>query len=239
MHITLPKDSAAWHHAYVVPGGSAADITQALAAAGIAAVGNANVSVRTQQVFSVADARAVRERASHFAGGGAQQFFVIDCADMTTEAQNALLKLFEEPTGRAMFFVALPSLAMLLPTLRSRMQVLTPTPKGIHGREETSERATGATGALSAFDFLTADKRERLELVKKLLPKKKTDERDLRGILIFLAELEHEIAALPEPEQRAQGLRALYRTRRYITDRGASHKILLEQVALLVPEHKA
>src|SRR5665213_2805583 len=46
--------------------------------------------------------------------------YIIGIASMTSEAQQALLKLFEEPQRGSVFIVLVPY-GMLLPTLRSRM----------------------------------------------------------------------------------------------------------------------
>jgi hypothetical protein len=48
-----------------------------------------------------------------------------DAQGLTTEAQNALLKLLEEPPERTIFILASSSEQALLPTIRSRVQQLT------------------------------------------------------------------------------------------------------------------
>lgn len=58
-------------------------------------------------------------------GADAWRFVLVDPADdMTTSAANALLKLLEEPPARTLFFVLAHSPRGLLPTIRSRCQVL-------------------------------------------------------------------------------------------------------------------
>jgi hypothetical protein len=82
---------------------------------------------------------------------------------------------------------------------------------------------------VSAKKFLAAAPEQRLEMLKPLLEKDEDDKRDLRPILALLASLEHSLAKVPA------GLPAVYRARKYIGDKGALVKPLLEQVALLVP----
>ena len=48
---------------------------------------------------------------------------VIVAHDLTHESQNALLKLFEEPPVHTTFYLVMPSMSSLIPTLRSRLQV--------------------------------------------------------------------------------------------------------------------
>ena len=83
----------------------------------------------------------------------------------------------------------------------------------------------------AAILFLKAEPSRRLDLLKPLL-EKDDDRRDMGAILSFLASLEKECAARA-PRDR-EGLRAVYRARRFITDKGALVKPLLEQVALLM-----
>ena len=51
------------------------------------------------------------------------KIFVIQADFITEEAQNSLLKVFEEPTSGTHFFIISPQ-DILLPTLRSRMQII-------------------------------------------------------------------------------------------------------------------
>jgi DNA polymerase-3 subunit delta' len=58
-------------------------------------------------------------------GADAWRIVIVDPADdMTTSAANALLKILEEPPRRTVFFVLAHSPRGLLPTIRSRCQVL-------------------------------------------------------------------------------------------------------------------
>src|SRR3989344_3378351 len=68
--------------------------------------------------FGVNDARELKGRAALKHAGGA--VFFIAASSITSEAQQALLKLFEEPQQGVTLVFLLPH-GMLLPTLRSRM----------------------------------------------------------------------------------------------------------------------
>ncbi len=52
-----------------------------------------------------------------------RKIFIIETNSITESAQNSLLKVFEEPTVGTHFFIISPQ-DTLLPTLRSRMQVV-------------------------------------------------------------------------------------------------------------------
>ena len=132
------------------------------------------------------------------------------------EAQNALLKTIEEPRGNAVFFFLLPAPERLLPTFLSRAQIL------------QSKKERHPMSLISVRDFLKSAPSERIALLEPFTKKlEKDEERDMAGIAIFLDELERALCAQPA------GLHAVYRAKKYITDRGAMVKPLLEQVALL------
>ena len=80
--------------------------------------------------------------------------------------------------------------------------------------------------------FLKASPEKRLELLKPLLEKDDDERRDMAGTLSFLAALE--IALSKKPRENAAGIHAVYTARKYITDRGALAKSLLEQAALFI-----
>lgn len=181
---------------------------------GIKTRGNADVYVRVYQSFGVDEARELRERASSRALSG-RRVFIVATPGMTTEAQNALLKTLEEPSGDAHFFLIVPSPHTLLSTLRSRAQVL------------FLEANTGES-IVDVKQFLAATPDKRLDMLKPLLEKDEDEKRDLGAILAFLSSLERTLEKSPE------SLGAVYRARKYIGDKGALIKSLLEQLALLV-----
>jgi hypothetical protein len=98
-------------------------------------------------------------------------------------------------------------------------------------------QAAGDDGQVDVAKFLAATPEKRLELLKPLLQKDSDDKRDLRPIFSFLASLETALSDAPDGLQAAcrLGLESVYRARKYLNDKGALLKPLLEQVALLVP----
>jgi len=210
-------------HAYLIRG--SAETSQAvlklLEKSGVRTKGNADVFVCDYASFSMDDARMLRERAALRGTTDTGRIFVISAPAIATDAQNALLKTFEEPPAGARFFLVVPSPETLLPTLRSRMQIL-------HIAQQASD------SAIDVSQFLKSAPEKRIELLKPLLEKGEGDKRDLSATIAFLSELERKLSA--KPKEYETGLRAVYRAHKYITDRGALAKSLLEQAALLVPK---
>ena len=209
--------------AHLISGGpeSVPRLLAFLEAEGISTRQNPDVYVREYVHFGIDEARELRERASSRALSGDRRVFIIAAPGMNSEAQNALLKTLEEPPADAMFFFIVPSPEMLLPTLRSRAQVL-PLPGAL-----TKENG------VDVAEFLATVPAQRITMLKPLLERDKNDDRDVGAIIAFLSSLERAVGA--KVPRNSGGLKAIYRARKYITDKGALLKPLLEQVALLVP----
>ncbi len=194
---------------------------------GIEIEGNPDVYVKAYRQFGIDEARELRERASLRALEG-RRVFIIAAPDLNREAQNALLKMLEEPPGNALFFFILPSPGSLLPTLRSRVQLL-----------RMSDIHTMDVGHpyIDAKTFLASTPEKRIDMLKPLLEKGDDEKRDLGAILAFLSSLEGSLAGGRDGIGTAhgKGVEAVYRARKFMTDKGALVKPLLEQVALLVP----
>ena len=223
---------------HLIAGGAerVAAVLAMLRAAGVKTDGNPDIYIRSYQSFGIDEARELRERANSRAISGEHRIFILAMPGMTNEAQNALLKTLEEPPAGAQFFFIIPSPSSLLPTLRSRAQMLS------LGARETE------VSIVNAEKFLAAAPEKRLDMLKLLLEKDDDDpprlagasrreagKRDLGAIITFLSSLERALGVRRTDAGAVEGLEATYRARKYIGDKGALVKPLLEQVALLIP----
>jgi DNA polymerase III delta prime subunit len=187
---------------------------------GFIARGDADLYLRAYHSFGIDDARELRDRAQRRALARDGRVFAVFAPGMTTDAQNALLKVFEEPPAGAVFFLIVPSPQTLLPTLRSRMQTL----------------SLASTRSLAdAEAFLAASSAQRLEMLKGIYEHDESDGRDMGKVLVFLQSLEERFAKERPSREKTEGLAAIYRARRYVGDKGSLLKALLEQMALLTP----
>lgn len=153
-------------HAYVITGGIEEGVAKALAFAenkfGLVGQGNPDVVVLRHNLFSVEDARKLADIAVA-APIGEHKVIIVSATRFFHEAQNALLKLFEEPPQNVTLILVLPSQGVLLPTLRSR---LAPLPEQRGNETDVSEFAQ---------EFLAADPAEREKLIAKLVDRSKSD----------------------------------------------------------------
>jgi hypothetical protein len=145
--------------------------------------------------------------------------FVLGVAGITSEAQQALLKLFEEPQRGTTFVLVVPH-GMLLPTLRSRMLEY---PTLLRGAEEGSDEAK---------KFLKAGAKERSAQIAAMLKDDEGVKERVRELLRGL-----EAALLPKIADKAvrEGLQDIQKVRSYVGDRSPSLKMLLEHLALALP----
>jgi hypothetical protein len=173
--------------------------------------------------FGIDDARELVRTASLESIAG-RALYIIGIASMTTEAQQALLKLFEEPQAGTVFVLLVPH-GSTIATLRSR---LLPYP--------ALEIGQGTKGS-GAIKFLASPYAARSADITKLL---KDDEGVKERVRELLANLEGTLhAALLKSKGRKdirEGLEDLAKVRSYANDRSASLKMLLEHLAISLPQ---
>ncbi len=187
--------------------------------------GSPDLFSRAYRKFGVDEAEDIRMRARTRPVAGARRVFVLCAPSMTTESQNALLKTLEEPAADALFFLITPSPAMLLPTVRSRMQTM-----------NIDSGKSAIQGPLVDADaFLAAQPQKRIEMLKPLYEHDENEGRDMGAVLAFLQAVENRFALEKNTPERTEGLHAVYRARKFVGDKGSLLKALLEQLALLVP----
>jgi hypothetical protein len=145
---------------------------------------------------------------------GDKQLLVLLVKDITLEAQQALLKLLEEPPKSTTFLFCVPESLFLLSTLLSRFYILTPSTDSVQ------------TESASYQDFLKLSVAERMQLITTRLAAKDHEWiRSLKGGLL-------ESLRRPSHGQSLEVLRILYWVAEHLLTRGASNKQLLEELAL-------
>jgi DNA polymerase III delta prime subunit len=220
--MTKTDNAARYVGAYLVEGSSETldALVDLLSKEGVVERGSPDLFLRAYRSFGVDDARDIRDRAQRKAVTRDGRIFALFAPGMTAEAQNALLKIVEEPPAGAIFFLVVPSPQTLLPTLRSRMQTMRVGTKAVNTDAES---------------FLAATPPKRLEMLKVIYEHDDDEGRDMAKVLAFLEGLEACYAKEKPTPSRQEGLLAIYRARKYASDKGSLLKPLLEQIALLTP----
>ncbi len=221
------------HHAYVLEGDRTAVIARAERAACTLAGASADYQVLSFDQLTIEQARKLRELA-YQSGTGDSRVLVIYAARIFHEAQNALLKVFEEPPSGTTLILGVPSLGILLPTLRSR---LVPLPI-----DEAAEKEKGV-----ALSFLTLSSNEREKYLTKLVERSKADsdatKQEARGeataLISHLLQAAHgALMAEKRPHERQELVAFLEDLSAFLPishERSAPLKLIFEHILLVIP----
>jgi hypothetical protein len=143
---------------------------------------------------------------------------------ITVPAQNALLKIVEEPTNDIGFVFVTTNKEALIPTLYSRLQ-----------HRDTSQTISTSN---TPSQFLATPSSERMKLpfvVKLLDAKDEEDRKDREGVRTFILSLTQALSIYP---QHAHNLEITLQMASYAGDPSSSGKAILEYLSLLLPEIK-
>jgi DNA polymerase III delta prime subunit len=234
-----------FHHAYYIIGGTDVHdslITELEKKHKIKIHGNPDFSDRKYETFTIDDSRALKaaaeirpasggNTANGVDGGEAKKIFIIQMNAITSEAQNALLKLLEEPAEYVHFFLIVPSVSALLPTVRSRMSKI----------ETAGEDASGTLSDAAAADaesFIKMSTQKRLDHIKKLMEDISKEKKFKQDAIDLLNAIQSQVYVNSKTkgglQKLAAKLEAIEKARSYMNDRAPSLKMLLEYVSLSI-----
>lgn len=208
---------------------------------GISIKGNPDVAVREYGLLSVEEARQVSELAAGASFSGDSKVIIVCASRVYHEAQNALLKILEEPPEGTYIFLVIPSIGGLLPTLLSRVQVISPY---LDVRRPTSDvgRLTSNTSEV-ANEFLNANRERRSAIIKRLTSGRDEEEkRELRDEAISLVNgiEQHAYSTARGSQTSTKDVVALLSDisalRAHLYDRSAPVKMILEHISLVIPK---
>ena len=201
---------------------------------GVHAHNNPDVTFLSLRTFGIDESRNLSEmqtRASFSSSKGesdiARKFFIVGTDSITREAQTALLKTFEEPTVGTHFFFVVPRADTILATLKSRVVFFDAQDFSEKKKEE---------GAI-AEKFLQSTRSERFAMIKKITETKKDVPINREMVRIILDHLERILyTRLAGKKDTTSIFHEIYQAKNYLADRGSSPKMLLEHLAIVVPE---
>lgn len=221
-------------HAFLIEAGKEEGTKQALAYVkkelSLAYENNPDVTALSYEVLSVENAREVLRYASQTSLSGTRAL-IVSCERIYHEAQNALLKLFEEPPEDLTLYVVLPTRAQLLPTLLSRLTLL-------------EERRGGAALSEEAETFLRATPAEREKLVARLIADTKSEREDTKqeartkaiSILEGVTVAVHQAWQKEQKSEHLELLRELSTLMPIARERSAPYKLIFEHLLIVLPK---
>ncbi len=231
----LDKDNP--HHAYLVEGDRAEilpEITLFSESLGVKTSGNPDFIHINVDTFKIGDARTLKSYSSEKSFTTGKKIFVVSANNFLLEAQNSLLKMFEEPLSDTHFFLIVPDINMLLKTLISRFFII----RG--NREKNADDK-------EAKEFIKMSLSDRLDFIKELLAEEEEEDIPQEGsrgrALRFLNALEYALhgllqeGSLKKIEEQAlvSCLEHFFKVRKYLRMPGSSSKSLMEGMALSIP----
>ncbi|OGI87173.1 hypothetical protein A2995_02040 [Candidatus Nomurabacteria bacterium RIFCSPLOWO2_01_FULL_33_24] len=207
------------HHCYLIAGEEQSIVPELLSF-----LDSKESISQSHYTFTIDDARNLKFLQSQKAD---QKFFIISTQFFTSEAQQALLKIFEDPTSNTHFFIITPQPDLLISTLRSRMAFI----------DLLGEEQGNSLNLSKAKIFLSANKSERLEIIKDLI--KNNEDKDTAILkteaVNLINNLEYLLKDKLKKDKETFIFKELNKCRNYLPDRGSSPKILLEHLALILP----
>lgn len=213
-------DKQSLHHAYFIEGDKTAVLADLEAflkhAFNIVRQGHPDVHYSQYESLGIDESRSLQDMQSMKPVVGDKKIFILVTDSITNEAQNSLLKVFEEPTRGTHFFVISSSQRILLPTLRSRMVVIRHVSSGVNSIE------------IGAKKFTEMLPKARLEFVAPFI-----EEKNKAKAETFLQALISELAKDGVKKENALVIKEILVLARYLKDRSSSLKLILESVALL------
>ncbi len=189
---------------------------------GITFAGNPNISF-FRGVVGVDEARELTDIAGRSAfGEDSLSIIFLAASRLTHEAQNALLKITEEPKSSLRMFVVVDNDVELLPTLLSRLEDIT----------DAFGHRVSKTGNAEAEKFVSSGLKERLKVAEKIAKDEETHvfEEFLRNIEKFVwhSKFKHE-------GERKTALNAVAFAKKQASFQSRPKRMVLEALAISLP----
>lgn len=245
MSISKHLDKNNLHHAYLIEGAHeeiVPEVFKFIKSMGIELIGSSDFSHIMLDSFTIEDARNLKSYATEKGYSSAKKIFIISVNSFLLEAQNSLLKMFEEPIENTHFFLIVPDANALLDTLVSRFYF-------ISAKSDFSEEIKNVER------FIAMPLPERINFIKELITEADQEDTEWNEIIVldsarskarkFLNSLESVLhnkifiqGAKNNPKEDPSTLipfRQIFKVRQFLRQPGSSTKILMESVALVVP----
>ena len=249
MSILKHLDKNNLHHAYLIEGVREEiilEVIEFLKSFNIDTVGNPDFVYISIDNFKIDEAFDLRSMSTSKGFSSGKKIFMIYANNISLDAQNVLLKIFEEPIENTHFFLIVPNINFLLKTFISRFYF-------IRASFSLDEKE-----AKEAEKFIAMPLKNRIDFIKELLimPEEEGDDitpldssrfkalRFLNALEIslhsnFLKNFEH---GRFHPEDGVKWKNSLqscflhfFKVREFLRMPGSSTKSLMESVALITP----
>jgi len=220
------------YHSYIVEGDPKTTgflLLQFLEGRGDAERKSGDVLFQEYESFTMDDSSEIKDWHSRRGIGTSKKICIIATKFINREAEQTLLKIIEEPADNTHFFIVIPDASVLLDTILSRTHVI----KTEHGKDKDMQK--------EAFSFIALSGKERVDKVAQMVKENKDEENS--GQLRFYAtsfvnELENIFYQKFKKDRNNEKIKfildELQKARVYLSTSGASVKMILEHLALIL-----
>lgn len=220
------------YHSYIVEGDGndiAIELLRFLEDRGEIENNSLDVLSQSYESFNIENSLEIKNWHSQLGIGGGKKICIITTNFINREAEQTLLKIIEEPGVNTHFFIIVPDSSVLLPTIISRTHVV----KIEQQKDIEIERRV--------INFIKLDAKERIDEVAIIIKENKDEENSgkLRHYAtLFINELENifykRFKENINDEKIKFILGELKKSRGYLSTPGASVKMILEHLALII-----
>lgn len=227
------------HHAYLIEGARdevVPEILEFMRVLNVETSGNPDFCNMFVDNFKIDEAFYLRDLGNQKSFSEGKKIFIVCVNSINLQAQNVLLKMFEEPISDTHFFLIVPETDALLQTLVSRFYLIK------HPSKIENE-------IKDAKNFLNMSLQKRMDFLKELLPKKneEVDVEDKEDIskdsnnakalkLLNALEVVLHSRFLENSSTDRDFFNQILKVREFLRQPGSSVRTLMESVALVVPK---
>ena len=226
------------HHAYLIEGMRDEIIPEILVwleSLGVKTSANPDFCQILIDNFKKEEAMDLRSMGSEKSFGAEKKIFIVGANSFSLDAQNILLKMFEEPIENTHFFLIVPDAHILLRTLVSRFYLI------------SSRQGLAKDRLKEAEKFIALPLNKRIEFIKLLIAEEESDNKEEIVVdnsarskaLEFLDTLElvlhNKFVQSSTLNIKTDFFEQIFTAREFLRQPGSSVKSLMESVALTIP----
>ncbi len=232
----LPEDL---YHTYIVTGSiDSAPILlrEYLEEKGHITTSSPDLLLQSYDSFTIADSKEIKEWASMKSVGSGKRVCIISAKFINREAEQSLLKVLEEPGDGTHFFIIVPPSVVLLDTTLSRAHVI-----DLDSAEESG------SGDEQAQKFVQLSPKDRIEYVAAMIKSHEDDEtsggirHDATNLINGVEQSLHkklQSLILSKDTNSQKNITFIFgelaKAREFLNTPGASVKMILEHIALMI-----
>lgn len=220
------------YHSYVIegePGKTAMELLEFLEVRGEIESQSPDVLYQVYESFTMDDSGEIKDWHSRCGISKSKKVCILATKFINREAEQTLLKIIEEPATNTHFFIIIPDASLLADTILSRVHVI------------KIEQSNNKDIQQEALSFITSSPKDRIDKVTLIIKENKNEENSgqLRYYATsFINELEsiiHQKFKKNIKDKKINfSLEELQKSREYLSTPGASVKMILEHLALVI-----